>query len=273
MPDRICFNPATCSISDQSLLRKFTSFAAAISLTAAIVAGQPHSVSAADRDELWFVVHDMCLPAYRSLGVAFPCVEVNITQGLERGFAVLQTPSSATHIIVVPTARISGIESPALQSENAPNYWQAAWDARRFVEEGAGRQLPRDKIGMAINSVATRSQDQLHIHVSCIAPVVADFLRRHEGEIHGAWFPLRAKLAGHRFVAMKIETDSLANVDPFKLLASAFPSKKRSLGRQTLAVIGATFRNHKSGFYLLANDARIPATVSAEALLDEKCAD
>jgi CDP-diacylglycerol pyrophosphatase len=65
---------------------------------------------------------------------------------------VLRAPSSATHVIVVPTALISGIESPALLRENAPNYWEAAWDARRFVEEGARRPLPRDKIGMAINS-------------------------------------------------------------------------------------------------------------------------
>src|SRR3984893_1376259 len=112
----------------------------------------------------------MCLPAYRSIGVAFPCAEVNIANGLDRGFAVLQAPSSAAHVIVVPTIRISGIESPALLEENAPNYWEAAWDARRFVEEGARRRLPRDKIGMAINSTVSRSQDQLHIHVACVAP-------------------------------------------------------------------------------------------------------
>jgi CDP-diacylglycerol pyrophosphatase len=52
---------------------------------------------------------------------------------------VLQTPSSATQVIVVPTTGISGIESPALLRKNAPNYWEAAWDARRFVEEGARR--------------------------------------------------------------------------------------------------------------------------------------
>src|ERR1700730_11341057 len=74
-----------------------------------------------------------------------------------------------------PTVRISGIENPALLRENAPNYWEAAWDARRFVEEGARRQLPRDNIGMAINSAASRSLDQLHIHVACIAPKVAEF--------------------------------------------------------------------------------------------------
>jgi CDP-diacylglycerol pyrophosphatase/Uncharacterized alpha/beta hydrolase domain (DUF2235) len=115
------------------------------------------------------------------------------------------------------TIRISGIESPALQSDSAPNYWEAAWGARRFVEQGARRRFLRDQIGMAINSAATRSQDQLHIHVSCVAPVVADFLRRHQAEVRGAWFPLRAKLAGHRFLAMKVETESLAQVEPFKV--------------------------------------------------------
>lgn len=254
-------------------MHKVTCFAATMGLILATIANLPHSASAANRDELWVVVHDICVPAYQSIGIAFPCSEVSIADGLERGFAVLQAPSSAAHVIVVPTIRISGIESPALQSENAPNYWEAAWDARRFVEQGARRQLLRDQIGMAINAAASRSQDQLHIHVSCIAPVIADFLCRHQAEIHGAWSPLRAQLAGHKFLAMKVETENLAQVDPFKLIRG-LPSNKLSIGRQTLAVIGATFRNGKSGFYLLTNDsgASPKKIVSAEALLDDKCA-
>jgi CDP-diacylglycerol pyrophosphatase len=149
-PDRLCFNPAISSVSKGFLLHKVTSFAATTGLILATVAGLPHFVSAANRSGLWVVVHDICLPAYRGIGVAFPCAEVNIANGLDRGFAVLQTPSSATHVIVVPTTRISGIENPVLLRENAPNYWEAAWDARRFVEEGAGHLLSRDKIGMAI---------------------------------------------------------------------------------------------------------------------------
>src|SRR3984893_12466159 len=69
----------------------------------------------------------------------------------------------------------------ALLRENAPNYWEAAWDARRYVEEGARRQLPRDKIGMAINSAASRSQEPLHIHVACIPPKVAGFCAATSG--------------------------------------------------------------------------------------------
>ena len=127
------------NVTSPFLLHKVTSFAATMGLILATVAGLPHSVLAANRNELWVVVHDICRPAYQAIGTAFPCAEVNIVNGLDRGFAVLQTPSSATQVIVVPTTRISGIESPALLRKNAPNYWEAAWDARRFVEEGARR--------------------------------------------------------------------------------------------------------------------------------------
>jgi CDP-diacylglycerol pyrophosphatase len=102
---------------------------------------------------------------------------------------------------------------------------------------------------MAVNSAASRSQDQLHIHVACIAPKVAEFLRRHQAEIHEAWSFLSAGLLGHRSAAMKVETDSLAHVDPFKLLARDLPSGKFSMGSQTLAVIGATFGGGRIGFY------------------------
>jgi CDP-diacylglycerol pyrophosphatase len=52
------------------------------------------------------------------------------------------------------------------------------------------------------------------------------------------------------------------------------PSNKLSIGRQTLAVIGATFRNGKSGFYLLTNDSGASPSeiISAEVLLDDECA-
>jgi CDP-diacylglycerol pyrophosphatase len=256
-------------------LRKVIRLATAMGLILGTITGLPNPVRAASRNGLWVIVHNICLPAYQSIGVAFPCAEVNIAKGSERGFAVVQTPSIATHILIVPTARISGIESPELLKDDAPNYWEAAWDARRFVENAAHRRLPRDKIGMAINSAVSRSQDQLHIHVACIAPAVAEFLRRHRGDIRGTWSLLSSKLLGHRFAAMKVEADSLAGADPFKLLARGLPSGKFSMGSQTLTMAGATFDHGKTGFYLLANDSGASPRdiVSAEALLDEKCTD
>jgi CDP-diacylglycerol pyrophosphatase len=89
------------SISEGFVLRKVTSFAT-MGLMLATVANLAHSASAANRGGLWAVVHDICVPAYLSIGVGFPCAEVSIADGLERGFAVLRAPSSATHVIVVP---------------------------------------------------------------------------------------------------------------------------------------------------------------------------
>jgi CDP-diacylglycerol pyrophosphatase len=263
------------SVVERFLLRKAICVAAIVGLILGTVAGLPHSVTAASRNGLWVIVSNICLPAYQSIGVSFPCAEVNIPKGPEHGFAVVQIPSIATHIVVVPTARISGIESPDLLRDTTPNYWEAAWNARRYVEDGAHRRLPRERIGMAINSAFSRSQDQLHIHVACISPEVAEFLHRQRGEIRGTWSSLHAKLLGHRFVAMKIEADDLAQADPFKLLARGLPSGNFSMASQTLTVVGAKFDNGKTGFYLLANDSgATPADiVSAEALLDERCTD
>ena len=256
------------------VLHKIPIYAATLGLGGAIVLAQAPSHSAPSRGGLWAVVQDLCLPAYEAIGVAFPCAEVDIASGLSRGFAVLRIPGSAAHVLVVPTTRISGIESPALQSENAPNYWQAAWEARHFLEEGAGRALARDEIGMAVNSASGRSQDQLHIHVACVAPNVAAILRRHQADIRGSWAPLRARLAGDRFWAMRIESENLVHADPFELLARALAPGRFPMAKQTLAVIGATFHDGKPGFYLLTNDPRAAQRdgVSAESLLNDSCA-
>src|ERR1700730_1384374 len=71
--DRSCFNPAMSSISEGFVLRKVTSFAATMGPILATLANLPHSASAANRGGLWVVVHDICVPAYQSIGVAFPC--------------------------------------------------------------------------------------------------------------------------------------------------------------------------------------------------------
>src|SRR6202023_289645 len=70
------------------------------------------------------------------------------------------------------------------------------------------------------------------------------------GNSRRAWSFLSSALLGHRFAAMKVETDRLVHVDPFKLLARGLPSGTFSVGSQTLAVIGATFGGGRIGFYL-----------------------
>jgi hypothetical protein len=52
-------------------LHKITCFAATMGLIVATIANLPHSASAANRGGLWVIVHDICVPAYQSIGVGF----------------------------------------------------------------------------------------------------------------------------------------------------------------------------------------------------------
>src|SRR5438309_416728 len=91
-----------------------------------MLAGAAGGGFAADRDLLWGVVK-VCVANHALTGGAFPCLDLDTTQGVARGFAVVRAPLKQTHVVVTPTARVAGIEDPALQSPDAPNYFADAW--------------------------------------------------------------------------------------------------------------------------------------------------
>ena len=225
--------------------------------------------AAHDRKALWQVVNDVCVPDMRLRGKPAPCAMVN----LRRGFVVLDNIVGRRQVLVIPTRRITGIEDPQLLSPTAPNYWQAAWEARAFVAQRLGRQLPREAIGLAINSVQSRTQDQLHIHVACLRPDVAAALRVGGASIRTLWSDLPTPLAGRRYRAMRVMGFELGTRDPFKLLADGDPLAAADMGKQTLVVAGFRSRHGKPGFVLLAGRAD-PTTgdrAHGEDLLDHGC--
>ena len=65
------------------------------------------------RDALWGLVHDECVPEQLHSHDPRPCVEVDLRDGVEKGFAVLKDMRGATQFLLIPTARVPGIESPA----------------------------------------------------------------------------------------------------------------------------------------------------------------
>ena len=80
-----------------------------------VVGGSVSTLLAAgsDRQALWEVVR-ACLANYELTGMAFPCLEVNLTGGVEQGYVVLRPPFGAPDTILTPTRRIVGIEDPWL---------------------------------------------------------------------------------------------------------------------------------------------------------------
>ena len=226
--------------------------------------------SAADPDVLWQIVSQKCVPNQQQHHNPSPCQKVDLTRGVERGFAVLKDIDGDTQFLLIPTARVSGIESPALLMPDAPNYWAPAWTARRYVLARAHRRLPRDAIGLAVNSMKGRSQNQLHIHVDCVRPDLRRYLARHSVRLSRRWSPLGVAFDGHRYLARRLDSGDLHGIDPFRVLARDNPAARADMGNWTLVAVGAKPR----GFVLLAGHVD-PATndhASGDELLDHSCA-
>jgi len=220
--------------------------------------------AAADANALWQIVGEQCVPDEKQYDSPKPCERVD----LAGGYAVLKDIVGKTQYLLIPTTRVSGIESPAILAPNAPNYWEDAWQARRYVEDRAGHPLPRNVIGLAINSISGRTQNQLHIHIDCMRLDVVAALRDHASAIGTQWSKFPVPLAGHHYMAMRLEQSDLGRINPFDLLADGIPSARADMGHYTLVLVGA-----KSGFVLLAGHAT-PATGNwgaGEQLQDHSC--
>jgi CDP-diacylglycerol pyrophosphatase len=220
--------------------------------------------AAADADALWYIVSEQCVPDQQQNHSPKPCELVD----LAAGYVVLKDRDGDTQFLLLPTARITGIESPEILAPDAPNYWNDAWQARHLVDERAHRTMPREEISLAINSISGRTQNQLHIHIDCVRPDVQAALREHAGDIGTSWTPFPVKLSGHDYMAMRIDQPDLSHADPFLLLADGIPGARADMAHYTLVVVG----DH-DGFMLLAGHANgITNRGSGEELQDHTCA-
>jgi CDP-diacylglycerol pyrophosphatase len=213
------------------------------------------------RDGLWRVVHGVCSPMSRLTGLPAPCLAVDH----QRGFAIVRTPDEATHIILTPLKRVSGVESPALLRRNAPNYWADAWSERHWVAEGAGRPLAWSDVGMAINSRAGRSQDQLHIHVDCVKPWIRTELARATQGRKG-WFEIDLRPRAGRYRARILSANELDR-NIFRMVALEIPRARDNMASESIALIGLDEPRSGRGFLLLVAGGG----GHAEELLDHQC--
>jgi CDP-diacylglycerol pyrophosphatase len=232
------------------------------------------AIKAADSSALWKIVHDKCVVDQKTNQRPQPCETVDLTDGEANGSAVLKDLIGATQFLLIPTRRIAGIESPDLLAPGAPNYWRAAWAARQFVFKRAGHELPRDAIGLAINSAVARSQDQLHIHIDCVFPEVRDRIGQHIDEIGDNWSASTSELKGRKYSARRLLSTDLQGADPFKILADGIEAAGADMALETLVVIGARFAPDQDGFVLLADKADLSGSdrPHGENLLDHSCA-
>jgi CDP-diacylglycerol pyrophosphatase len=225
-----------------------------------------------DRMALWQVVR-ACVADFKLTETPFPCLEVDLSGGDERGAVVLRSPVS-DDTILAPTRRITGIEDPFLQSPEAPNYFDAAWRARTFLNGADGEAPERDAIALMVNSAVARRQDQLHIHVGCLLPYARRALAIAAPKVPiGEWAQIGPVVPHTMFWGYRIGGTDLPNVDPFRLAAEAVAGKTKGPGDLTIVVAGVRVESDDE-FLILASYAKAPHAwwpVGSDDLLDSAC--
>ena len=174
-------------------------------------------------------------------------------------------------MLAIPTRRITGIEDPQMLEPDAPPVFADAWGAKDLVEARLGRPLPREAVGLAINSKWARSQDQLHVHVDCVAVPVVKALAEYASALDDQWRAMTVPLQGRVYFARRVDSADLRDVAPLKLLADGVEGARAQMGAYSLAAIGASF-DGKPDFILLADQFSLEGGGHAEDLQDHDCA-
>jgi CDP-diacylglycerol pyrophosphatase len=225
------------------------------------------------RDALWPVVQ-ACHVNHDITGAAFPCLAVNVSEGSDRGYVVLRSPTERQDFILAPTRKIVGIEDESLQGADTPNYFEDAWNARTIVAQETRGSLARDDVALAVNSKFNRTQDQLHIHIGCIPMPLKDVINHIAPTLsETTWTRLARPVGGLMFWARRVDQDTLAGVNPFQLASTILPDFK-DMQRATIFIAGSRSIGGNGGFVVFAtfNDLSRPGfRLSSSDLLSRSC--
>ncbi|WP_443114634.1 CDP-diacylglycerol diphosphatase [Herbaspirillum seropedicae] len=251
----------------RQLLRFHSSLATVLPLLALWLGSAPRPVMAADPHKLWEITSQQCVPHMQTSGQPQPCAMVD----LARGFVILKDLVGPAQYLLMPTRRLTGIESPELLEPQAPNYWAYAWQQRARVAQTLGRALSDEQLGVEINSAAGRSQLHLHLHIDCMRRDVAASLAAHRDDPLQQWRPWHFE--GHRYWVMRLPAEALEQHDPFKLAAARSAYAAANMASQSLLLTGARFADGSAGFFLVNMPVNfdLQEQGSAEVLMDHDC--
>jgi CDP-diacylglycerol pyrophosphatase len=257
-----------------NLGRNVSKFVAVILVAAAFAYTGRAALTSLFRGALWNVVQ-ACVANHALTGAAFPCLEVNVSDGDQRGYAVLQSPFGRPDLILTPTRKVVGVEDPWLQTSAAPNYLEDAWNARGFLSHDRHRPLTHVDVALAVNSRFSRTQDQLHIHIGCLSRGAKRMFEALATELpEGKWFHFDKSIRGLRFSARLVAEDTLAGVNPFRLAAEGLPERIEDRSLMTMVLAGIELADGRVEFVLLAWSDDPDETVdqiAASNFLDHSC--
>ncbi|WP_345827531.1 CDP-diacylglycerol diphosphatase [Erwinia sp. HDF1-3R] len=235
-------------------------------LSVLLLSGSFLSVAhAVDRNILWDKVHNQCEPQYKADGKYTPCSLVDEHDG----YVIYKGDSDKYQYLLLPTKQITGIEDEQLLADNQPNYIYLSWEARDLVAEKTDRKVREQDISLTVNSLNTRSQDQLHVHISCLAQPVREALDRMDVKnIDNDWHVFPEPLKTYTFNYKKLSFSELKNRNIFKDVSDKVAADGGELQYSTFAVVNLDSDN----FMILEASGTLEKRIGAEKLQDHTCA-
>jgi CDP-diacylglycerol pyrophosphatase len=220
-------------------------------------------VQAADRDLLWNKVHNQCEVGYKTDGEYTPCSLIDE----HKDYALLKDDNGPYQYLLLPLKKVTGIEDPFLISDNTPNYLFMAWEARDLVAEKAGNKLSESKISLAVNALNSRSQDQLHVHISCLSTPVRKMLDSvNFSTLDDNWHSLPVKFMGNTINVKTLTYEQFRDGNIFQEVAQKVAEDGKEMKYATLGVV-----SQKNDFLILQAEGDAAHPVAAEALQDHTC--
>lgn len=223
----------------------------------------PNNPLAASRDALWKIVHERCELGYQRTGAYAPCTLVDE----KAGTALFKASYDPNQYLLVPLARVTGIEDPALQEPASPNYLYDAWAARAFVSSRLNNSLPEPGILLAVNPKNARTQEQLHIHISCASPATAESLKHVNLVEYVDWKSLPANLQDHTYQAREVNRNTFESRNLFQDVYAKVTTDGNTIDHASVAIANIA----PDQFLLLVAEGTKDRPIAAEELQDHNC--
>jgi CDP-diacylglycerol pyrophosphatase len=192
-----------------------------------ILAYSQISKASINPDFLWNIVNQDCVTNQKSNGKPDPCVEVFFEKADNRGHAIFKDQNGALQYLLLPITKITGIESPDILRNDSPNYFYQAWVAKSFMEKKYNSNIADEVVSLTVNSQISRSQNQLHIHISCIRPEVKDLIDKNLKFIGENWGQFPESILGHIYFTRHLTLEQLKNKNAFQLLSELTTAKNK----------------------------------------------
>ncbi|RPE01012.1 CDP-diacylglycerol diphosphatase [Candidatus Pantoea deserta] len=214
-------------------------------------------------DALWQIVSEKCEPHQRAAGMPAPCQRVEP----EEGYALLKDLNGPLQYLLIPLAKITGMESPALLQPATPNFFAFAWQARTQLAARRGAPIADSALSLAINAEYGRTQNQLHIHISCLRPDVRHRLDQLTPALSSRWQP--ETLSQHNYLIRTLTLPELAQQSVFIRMANEVPDARGELGKYGVAL--AALPDGRLALMALERNWLLLNRGSAEELQDHSC--